>query len=120
MNRQTQGVRIIPRHALEWCDFAEFSRRELRLLRQRYHLDVRQIYIRTRPRITAAEIKRWEEGAFGSVSEAFRRSVYEGLRASIIDACDATMRRLTAHKENEATDQQTQAPRRLQDVTVAG
>ena len=93
----------IPRQAFEWCDFAQFSRREFRLLRQRHHLDVRHIYLRTRPRIASAEIKKWEAGTLGSVSEAFRRSLYEALRASIIDACDKMARRLAAHKDAETT-----------------
>lgn len=77
-------------------------------MRQRHHLDVRQIYLRTRPRIVTAEIKKWEAGLLGSVSEEFRRSLYEALRASIIDACNGMARRLVTHKDAETSGDGTE------------
>lgn len=73
------------------------------MLRQRHHLSTKAVHMQTRPRIPSDEIVRWEAGKSGSVSDKFRRVMYDALRTAIIESALKAIRLLKEHQEAEAT-----------------
>lgn len=86
---------------IEWTELSEFSNRNFRILRVRYGIHYRTIFMLSRPRVPVEEIRRWERGKAGSVSDEFRRNMYEALRQAMIEACLRVARLLQEHKERD-------------------
>jgi hypothetical protein len=101
-------------------EFSKFSRREFHALRRRHHLDVRRVYLHSRPRIPPETIRRWEGGKEGSVSDEFRRSLYDALRAAIIESCAATIAAMRAAQDAESENQTSSAAVSIPDFLVGG